>query len=209
MDSNASDRTELEALRQMVYAQQREINALSARLNRRSQILRWLKWPAILAVILLILTIPGTAIAAIPDSGGAFTGCYQQHTGQLRLIDLENGQACLPNETQVSWNQAGVPGLSHVHVVIKDSDFNQDPVKSAYVMCPDGEVAVGGGILIFPSLADPNYATAPVFVRSSVPILQDYKDYKPVGWSAAANVASPYGYDWWIHTYAVCAIAAP
>jgi type VI secretion system secreted protein Hcp len=51
------------------------------------------------------------AAAAIPGADGTITGCYTSAGGQqgnLRVID--EGQACAKGETQIKWNQKGVPG---------------------------------------------------------------------------------------------------
>ena len=51
------------------------------------------------------------AAAAIPGADGTITGCYTSAGGQqgnLRVID--DGQTCNKNETQIKWNQKGVPG---------------------------------------------------------------------------------------------------
>ena len=51
------------------------------------------------------------AAAAIPGPDGTITGCYRAGGGQsgnLRVVD--DGQACARGETQIKWNQKGVPG---------------------------------------------------------------------------------------------------
>jgi len=51
------------------------------------------------------------AAAAIPGADGTITGCYTSAGGQqgnLRVVD--DGQACAKGETQIKWNQKGVPG---------------------------------------------------------------------------------------------------
>ena len=51
------------------------------------------------------------AAAAIPGAGGEITGCYTSAggaQGNLRVID--EGGTCGKNETQIKWNQKGVPG---------------------------------------------------------------------------------------------------
>jgi Collagen triple helix repeat (20 copies) len=67
-----------------------------------------------LSTILLALA-AGIAYATIPDSGGLYTACVAKTTGAVRLIDTsQTGQTpashCLPQETQVSWNQQGPKG---------------------------------------------------------------------------------------------------
>lgn len=51
------------------------------------------------------------AAAAIPGADGTITGCYTSAgnaQGNLRVID--EGETCGKNETQIKWNQKGVPG---------------------------------------------------------------------------------------------------
>jgi len=51
------------------------------------------------------------AAAAIPGADGTITGCYTSAgnaQGNLRVID--EGETCARNETQIKWNQKGVPG---------------------------------------------------------------------------------------------------
>ncbi len=52
------------------------------------------------------------AAAAIPGPDGTITGCYKATgallNGNLRVVD--DGQACAKGETQIKWNQKGVPG---------------------------------------------------------------------------------------------------
>ena len=51
------------------------------------------------------------AAAAIPGADGTITGCYTSGgnaQGNLRVID--EGESCSKAETQIKWNQKGVPG---------------------------------------------------------------------------------------------------
>lgn len=57
-------------------------------------------------VLMLFSTI---AVASIPSSSGVITACYVTSKGDLRLIDPAT-TACKSNETQITWNQQGVPG---------------------------------------------------------------------------------------------------
>ena len=59
----------------------------------------------------------GTALAAIPDSGGVIHGCYKSDSpnrGRLRVIDTEAGQACGLHSKPLLWNQTGPRGLQGV-----------------------------------------------------------------------------------------------
>ena len=51
------------------------------------------------------------AAAAIPGADGTITGCYMSAGGaQGNLRVIEEGETCGKNETQIKWNQKGVPG---------------------------------------------------------------------------------------------------
>src|SRR5688500_18442827 len=52
----------------------------------------------------------GIAWAAVQDSSGVITGCYDSRyrTGNLRIIDAS--AECLRGETRITWNQQGQPG---------------------------------------------------------------------------------------------------
>jgi hypothetical protein len=51
----------------------------------------------------------GIATAAIPESGGAIDGCYQNVEGQLRVIDPQTDM-CRPSELPLRWSEEGQPG---------------------------------------------------------------------------------------------------
>ena len=50
------------------------------------------------------------AFASIPGAGGQIAGCYEKHTGLLRVIDAGAGKTCTRYETPISWNEKGVAG---------------------------------------------------------------------------------------------------
>ena len=51
----------------------------------------------------------GIAWAAVPDSSGVITGCYEAGgQGDLRIIDAAD--SCKRNEIRLTWNQQGQPG---------------------------------------------------------------------------------------------------
>jgi hypothetical protein len=52
----------------------------------------------------------GVAWATIPGSEGVISGCYEQRTGLLRVIDAEAGKACTRYEQPLSWNREGLRG---------------------------------------------------------------------------------------------------
>lgn len=53
----------------------------------------------------------GMVFAAIPSAGdGVIHGCYHKSTGQLRVIEFEDGAACRPPEVPISWSEEGPQG---------------------------------------------------------------------------------------------------
>src|SRR5213083_501079 len=57
----------------------------------------------------LVLLASSVAVAAIPDSTGIIHGCYQQRTGDLRILDT-NATGCRSDELAIQWNQTGPQG---------------------------------------------------------------------------------------------------
>ena len=110
-----------------------------------------------------VLVVGGAAVAiayaAIPSGGGVITACYMKSSGALRVIDA--GQSCKNNEQNLSWNiqgakgdpgetgetgEQGLPGpsgLAGIHAILQGYTNEQ----GAFLQCPDGEVALGGGYL--------------------------------------------------------------
>lgn len=62
------------------------------------------------ALLVTVLVGGGVASSAIPSAGGVISGCYNDKSGQLRVVDVDAGQSCGRNEVAVSWNQTGAPG---------------------------------------------------------------------------------------------------
>lgn len=48
----------------------------------------------VLGGLALIVATSGVAVAAIPESDGVIHGCYSSASGQLRVIDTEEGDTC-------------------------------------------------------------------------------------------------------------------
>jgi hypothetical protein len=72
----------------------------------------------IAAATTVVVAIGGAAMASDPTSGNTFTGCVNIATGYLRVIDTSRSGDrghCITRpgvlrETQITWNQQGVPG---------------------------------------------------------------------------------------------------
>ncbi len=56
---------------------------------------------------------PSTQAAPVlpPGADGTISGCYDNFSGSLRVIDTDAGDICdAATETQLNWNQLGRPG---------------------------------------------------------------------------------------------------
>ena len=106
--------------------------------------------PNRLAVLLAVISLAvagSVAWAAIPASDGSFHACANPNSGVLRLIDTEDGENCNPNESDVTWNQTGPPGLSGYEQVEGPEVFvdHLNPFDSSTATCPVGTKVLGGG----------------------------------------------------------------
>jgi hypothetical protein len=97
----------------------------------------------------------------------------------------------------------GAPGISGYEVVSVDSAFDSSEAKDVFVVCPAGKRIIGGGAEIFPSLGDPNRATAPVVLTLSMPLSS------PDEWIAHAIEIGTYTFGWRLTGTAICANVAP
>jgi hypothetical protein len=69
------------------------------------------RWVVIAASVLVALGASAAiAYATIPDSEGVIHGCYKTVGGALRVINTDEGGACLASETSLAWNQTGPQG---------------------------------------------------------------------------------------------------
>jgi hypothetical protein len=84
----------------------------------------------LLCALCAALLAPAMAHAAIPESNGTYTGCFQREVGKLRVIDAAV-ERCAATEVKMTWNalgQAGPPGESVTPV----------PVAVGDAFCPFG-----------------------------------------------------------------------
>lgn len=70
------------------------------------------KRATLVGTVAAVAIVSGAAWAGIPDSDGVFHGCYDNQSGQMRIVDTDTGEpkACGKHETEVSWNQQGPEG---------------------------------------------------------------------------------------------------
>jgi hypothetical protein len=67
------------------------------------------KLVSLAAIAVAVAAISGIGYAAIPGSNGVISAC-KDTKGSLKVIDVEAGQACGPNQQPLSWNQQGPRG---------------------------------------------------------------------------------------------------
>nr|MDQ4041696.1 hypothetical protein [Actinomycetota bacterium] len=58
-------------------------------------------------VVAVAFVTGGLAIASIPGNDGTISGCYDNRSGILRVIDAEAGGSCRTSETPLTWSQTG------------------------------------------------------------------------------------------------------
>ncbi len=115
MHEEEHGRPAVEALAQRIDEQQRQIAALTAQLQARGTRARFRfnrlrrSSAALLAAIILPVVFGGVALAAgIPGANGLITGCYDQKSGNLRVVAAE--QECNHKEAVLTWSQTGQQG---------------------------------------------------------------------------------------------------
>jgi hypothetical protein len=119
------------------------------------------------AFVVVALAAAGIAYATIPDGGGVYTACMLKNVGTIRLIDPSLGSSslmghCTSLETQISWNQQGVPGKDGVSptvaqlaagdshcaaggAAITDASGNTAYVCNPSLTSPDGNYSISVG----------------------------------------------------------------
>jgi hypothetical protein len=91
----------------------------------------------------------------------------------------------------------GPSGIVKAHRVFQLGNLDSTSLKSVQVMCPAGEIALGGGFNI--GKVEP---TPPVAVLLSLPVLDGEK---PVGWRVEAVEVAAYANSWRPVVSVVCA----
>lgn len=142
----------------------------------------------------LIATGVGVAAASVPDASGIIHGCYG-NSGNLRIVDTEEGQACNQHsETSLDWSQIGPqgpqgpagasPGIYEVadSMVLAGADPSTGINSQSGGMvasCAPGDSATGGGFL-----ADKGADPKTYVIKWSVPSLDSTG--RPDAWLLAA-----------------------
>ncbi len=63
-----------------------------------------------LCALALLLALAGAAWAAIPGPEGIIHGCYNSHSGALRVINTAAHAKCTHREHELNWSETGPPG---------------------------------------------------------------------------------------------------
>jgi hypothetical protein len=95
--------------------------------------------PLIVAAAALLVSIGGVAYATIPDGNGVISACYDNGSGDLRVIDAEAGDSCRADETPIEWTQKGGGGTTYNY------RSQQSSTGMARAFCVKGEKVSGGG----------------------------------------------------------------
>jgi len=136
-----------------------------------------------------VLAASAVATATIPDATGVIHGCYKKGSGTLRVID-DATSACAANESSLSWNAQGQPGLqgppgpagaSGLEVVVAESEPDSSTLAVATAVCPAGKSAIGGG-----AVAASQFISTPFALVGSRP-----DPTVPEAWAAVGKEMSP------------------
>lgn len=98
------------------------------------------------------VAVASVAWAAIPSGSGVISGCYNDATGALRVIDADAGATCKPAERELQWSQTGPqgpPGASGTEVV------GRRAIRSSQTPAGEAEItARGTGPAGFPAAGE-------------------------------------------------------
>ena len=181
--------------------------------DRRGRLRRLLTHVVALGVV---VALTGVAHAAI-GNGGVITGCYTQASVQgqhaLTLIDTVAGTKCTSRQTTLTWNQTGPQGLkgdtgasgasgaagpqgpsgvSGYQIIVFDGSVLDLTDDSFSVHCPDGKLALGGGI---EDVTRPNG----LYVKASYPLAGGS------GWGVVVHNTGDFAETEDVRAYAICA----
>ncbi len=118
--------------------------------------------------------------------------------GSLLAADFKVGQIPQgPKGDKGDKGEKGEPASTRAHEVFQLGTLDSTAVKSVSVMCPAGEVALGGGFNIGKVEPQP-----PISVLQSLPVTQNNR---PVGWTVQAIEVGAYGNSWRPVVSVICA----
>jgi hypothetical protein len=102
-------------------------------------------------VIAVGLVLAQTALAAIPGTDGVITACYNAaRNGQLRVIDVEGGEACRSTETQLEWNQQGPAGSPGAPGTMLDVEIATDNAEASFNSTSWTDLAGASVVVVVP-----------------------------------------------------------
>lgn len=165
----------------------------------------------ILGLVAIMLVAGGVALAAIPSGNGTIYACYKNNNGQLRVIDSEAGDTCLPSETAIFWNQEGPQGnpgtvgptgpqgpsgLSDIEMVYTTSPLASDPFVAILLPCPSGKQIISGGF----DIMSPGGGV--IEIVTSAPY--------NFGWHVRARASADFQDNLWrLRAFALCGMVGP
>lgn len=91
------------------------------------------------SVVAAALVAGGVAFAAIPDSTGVIHSCYNNYSGDVRIIDSSTG-SCYGDETALNWNQSAPAVYTETALINAGSGPDHTTVS-----CNTGDTAISGG----------------------------------------------------------------
>jgi hypothetical protein len=112
---------------------------------------------AVLAASVLLALAAGAAYATIPDAQGVIHACYDNQSGQVRIVDTAPNplpKGCGAKESAISWNQTGPAGPAGVlgfYTVQKGVDVPAHEHDFESLDCDPGDRATGGGYAVDPN----------------------------------------------------------
>jgi hypothetical protein len=65
---------------------------------------------AVVTAVLAGSLTAGVSYASIPDNSGVIHGCYNNNSGDLKVINTATSPTCPKHTTSLNWNQTGSPG---------------------------------------------------------------------------------------------------
>ena len=164
----------------------------------------------------LLIGVAAIGLVATGAVAGAVTSVVAQQAdtdihacvargGAVRIVAAGESCKTAPSsqaETPLSWPSEDSGAVAGAHRGFQLYDvLDSTDVKSVEVMCPPGEIALGGGFNI--GKVEP---TPPISVTNSGALLDD--NGRPVGWKVEAIEVVPYGDIWRPVVSAICAPSA-
>lgn len=99
---------------------------------------------SVLALVAVVLSATGLAVAAIPDSKGVIHACYAKSGGALRVV---SGKKCEAGEKKLAWNKQGprgIRGLRGLRGPAGPTTIRQSGLRAMKIDAPEVTLARAG-----------------------------------------------------------------